>query len=321
VSTLIGKSKAIAYLQKEIKRLSKNHDDVLIIGERGTGKGYVAEEIHRTSRIHTEISFFLPIKPETLSNIDLKTVLEGCEKGIIGLHDASRPGTPRGTKKGIVLIEEIERVSFKHQATITRLIKDKKLHRADKTEKSVDIRLIITAKDDVQKLAKKNEILQELADELSSLKELRLVPLRDRPEDIPHFVQHFITSVSEHIGIQEPVLDINALDVLMRQKWSGNIHELKSVIERSVLFSSEGTFKLPAEMTDGSLKITKMLEKVLVADGREIQQSLDSIEKGIISSALSRFGNNIPKAAEFLGMPAGKLESRLVKLDIKSRTT
>jgi DNA-binding NtrC family response regulator len=315
VPKLIGNSKAIVSLLKEIKKISKNRVDVLVIGETGTGKSTVAEEIHRTTSFENEGRPFLSLNRKNIQDIDLNSIFIGNENGVSGSDRGSLNNKRSG---GTIVIEDIEIIGFRYQAGIARIIKNRLLLRDSKSDTADDTRLIITAKDDIKELTKKNEILQELADELSTFKEVRLAPLRARLEDIPHLVQYFIRDVSERIGVQEPVLDINALDVLMRQQWDGNIRDLRAVIERSVLFSSDGYFKLPAEMTDGNMKITKMLGKILVGEGKEIHKSLDTIEIGIITTALKRFENNISKTAEFLGMSTNTLESRLLHLDINS---
>jgi two-component system, NtrC family, nitrogen regulation response regulator NtrX len=316
VPKLIGNSKAIVSLTKEIKKISKNRIDVLLIGASGTGKSTVAEEIHRRSSFENDGSLFLSLTPKNIQNIDFSSIFTGYEPGVSGSHNGVLNKKVGG---GTIVIEDIENIGFRSQAEIAQFIKKRQLLRDSKSDTADDTRLIITAKDDIKKLSKKNEILQELADELSTFKEVRLAPLRDRLEDIPYLVQYFIKDVSERIGVPKPVLDINALDILMRQQWDGNIRDLRAVIERSVLFSSDGCFKLPAEMTDGTMKITKMLEKIFVGEGKEIHKSLDTIEIGIIKAALRRFDNNISKTAEFLGMSTNTLESRLVHLEIKSR--
>ncbi len=317
---LIGKSKATITLQKQIQKLSKSRDDVVVIGESGSGKFIAAENLHGSSSDSSVTSPLTVISPDTFSENELVRYLAACsapdQQVPPGIQDR-RLSTH--TASGSILIRNIEKMSFGQQRTIAMFIRDRNFRRQSGSSKGADgNRLIVTANDDPKSLAKKNEILQELADELSSFRELKVVPLRERQVDIPYLVQHFLEAVSEKIGIAQPVLDINALNDLMKQPWHGNIRELKSVIERSVLFSPDGTYHLPADIVGEQASVTKLIDKILHGEHKGIDSSLDSIERGVISTALARFNNNLTNAAEFLGMERSLLEKRLVRLGIDS---
>jgi DNA-binding NtrC family response regulator len=314
---IIGKSKAVQNLIKNIKRLAKADEDVLIIGEAGVGKGAVARNIHG---LQTEEGNETPLTSLNLAVIDdkeLGSILFGYERGAGGYPNTSRRGLIEASQGGTVLVEEIEEASLRNQMKILKFIKERQVKREGGTKKeNVDVRLIITSKGDTEELTEKDKILKELAEELSSFERVEVPPLREHPEDIPMLVEYFTNEACRELGIDEPVIDINAIDVLVRQRWKENIRELKSVIDRSVLFSTGGMFTLPPELTDEKTEVVKMINNILTGQEFEINKSLDIIERGIVERALERFGFNQSKAAQFLGMTEQTLRYRLKRLGI-----
>lgn len=314
---IIGKSKVVQNIVRQIKRLAKGKEDVLIVGESGVGKGAIGRNIHSEQ---TNRNAEIPVTSLNLAVIDdreLGAILFGYEKGSAGFPNTSRRGLIEVAQGGTLLVEEIEEASLRNQMKILKFIKERKVKREGGSKKEdVDVRLIITSKENPEELAEKNKILQELADELSSFERIEVPPLREHPEDIPLLVEYFTQEACAELGIDEPVIDINAIDVLVRQRWGENIRELKSVIDRSVLFSTGGMFTLPPELTDEKTEVVKMINNILTGQEFEINKSLDIIERGIVERALERFGFNQSKAAQFLGMTEQTLRYRLKRLGI-----
>ncbi len=314
---IIGKSKAVMNLIKHIKKLARTHEDVLVIGEAGTGKGAIARNIHGLGSDGDTSRPIMSLNLAVIDDKELSTVLFGHEKGTQGMPNTSRRGLFELSHNGTVIVEEIEEASLRNQMKILRFIAERQTNReGGSAGEDVDVRLVITAKDDPKTLTEKNKILKELADELTSFERIEVPPLRERPEDIPLLVDYFTTEACAELGIDEPVIDINAIDVLVRQKWRENIRELKSVIDRSVMFSQGGMFTLPPELTDEKTEVVKMINNILTGQEFEINKSLDIIERGIVERALERFGFNQSKAAQFLGMTEQTLRYRLKRLGI-----
>lgn len=314
---IIGKSKVVQHMIKQIKRLAKVNEDVLIIGEAGVGKGAIGRNIH-SEQVGNDAD--VPLTSLNLAVIDdkeLGSILFGHERGASGQPNTTRRGIIEAAQGGTVLVEEIEEASLRNQMKILKFISERQVKREGGTKKEdVNVRLIITAKENPEELTEKNKILKELADELSSFERLEVPPLREHPEDVPMLVEHFTREACSELGIEEPVIDINAIDVLVRQRWKENIRELKSVIDRSVLFSTGGMFTLPPELTDEKTEVVKMINNILTGQEFEINKSLDIIERGIVERALERFGFNQSKAAQFLGMTEQTLRYRLKRLGI-----
>ncbi len=315
--TLIGKSKAIKSIIKQVNKLSAKNDDILIIGERGSGKSVIAKYIHDASVNGNERMPLIELKLANIDEKELSAVLFGHEEDVSSdLPDASRKGLATIADGGTILIDEMENTSFRNQKKVLQFLNQLQDLRNRTDEKPVKIRVIITTKNDPLKLAQRNELVAEFANHLATFTRLFVPPLRERKEDIPLLVEHFVVESSRKIGIQGPVIDINAIGILVDQPWKNNIRELKAVIERSVVFSTNGLFTLPQDMIDDKAKVTRMLESILTGEGQEVNGSLDTIERGLIDSALKRFQYNFSKAALFLGMKKETLEHRAQQLGV-----
>jgi two-component system, NtrC family, response regulator AtoC len=178
------------------------------------------------------------------------------------------------------------------------------------------VRIVVTTKTDPLKLTYKKQLNLELANYLVQFTRFRVPPLRDRKEDIPHLVEYFISEVYKKLGAPVPVLDINTLSILVKHPWKHNIQELKMVIDRAVLFSSDGMVSLPREIVDETDTVTEMLVTIFSARDRETGESPDYIERSLLASTLKRFNFNILKTAEFLGLHTQKLRDRVNQLGL-----
>ncbi len=176
----------------------------------------------------------------------------------------------------------------------------------------------ITLKDDPRRARREAETARELAAKITEFDRVEIPPLRQRPEDIPLLVKHFASEICRELGIGELVIDINAIDVLVRQPWRENIRELKAVVDKCVLFSNEGRFMLPPELVDEKTEVVKMINNIMAGQEFILDRSLDVIEKGIIERSLDKFGFNQSKAAQFLGMTEQTFRYKLKRLGIAS---
>ncbi len=316
---IIGKSRAVEQLIKQIGKLSKTRRDVVIIGEAGIGKGAVAKNIYAGGKTPDDNKPFMSINLSVLDDKELESVLFGYDRGLEGLPYTTKRGLFEIANGGTVLIEEIEEASFRNQMKILTFMNERMSRRIGGTKmEPIDIRLIITVKEDPKNLVQKRKLLDDLYNKMTDFEIIEIPPLRERPEDIPLLVKHFSSELCNEIGIGELVIDINAIDVLVRQTWRENIRELKAVIDKSVLFSNSGRFMLPPELVDEKTEVVKMINNIANGQDFILDKSLDAIEKGIIERALQRFGNNQSKAAGFLGMTEQTLRYKLKRLNIAS---
>jgi len=315
---IVGKSKAVDNLIKQIADLAKSRHDVLIVGEAGVGKGAIAKNIyHGGSRGGQEP--FMSINLSVLDDRELEAILFGFDRGVEGLPYTSKRGLFEQANGGTVLIEELEEASFRNQMKILSFMNERATRRigADASAQ-VDIRLLITVKADPAELVEKRKLLPELHSKLVEFQRVSVPPLRQRPEDIPLLVKHFTAEICKELGIANLVVDINAIDVLIRQPWRENVRELKAVVDKCVLFSNEGRFMLPPELVDEKTEVVKMINNIMAGQEFVLDKSLDVIEKGIIERALEKFGFNQSKAAQFLGMTEQTFRYKLKRLGIAS---
>jgi DNA-binding NtrC family response regulator len=316
---IVGKSRAVENLIKNINRLAKTRRDVVIVGEAGVGKGAVAKNIYAVGKEPESSSPFMSINLSVLDDKELQAVLFGYDRGVEGLPFTTKRGLFEIANGGTVLIEEIEEASFRNQMKILEFMNDRTVRRiGGSKDEPIDIRLIITMKEDPKILLEQRKLLPDLAERIADFEKIDIPPLRDRPEDIPMLVKHFAGEICEQIGIPPLAIDINAIDVLVRQVWQENIRELKAVVDKSVLFSSGGRFNLPPELVDEKTEVLKMINNIMTGQDFVLDKSLDAIEKGIIQRSLEKFGFNQSKAAGFLGMTEQTLRYKLKRLNIAS---
>jgi len=318
--TIVGRSKAIEQLKKQISRVSKGAKDVLLVGEPGVGKGVVAKRIHTEQYGDADEQHpFLSVNASVIDDRELEAVLLGFEKGAPGMPPTTKRGLFELSNNGTILIEEIEDASFRNQMKILGFIQERSAKRMGGDEgRSVKTRVILTMKRPLDDLQAAHKIYEDLASRLEEFEQIQILPLRERPEDIPVLVKHFVNEISKDLGIKDVAIDINAIDVLVRHPWKENIRELKAVIDKSILFSSGGRFVLPPELTDEKTEVVKMINNVISGQEFVLDNSLDVIEKGIIERALTRFAFNQSRAASFLGMTEQTLRYKLKRLAIPS---
>src|SRR5512138_2226444 len=261
---IVGKSKAVDQLIKQIAKLAKNRRDIVIIGEAGVGKGAVAKNIFLQSKTENGDQPFMSINLSVLDDRELEAILYGFDRGVEGLPYTSKRGLFEQANGGTVLIEELEEASFRNQLKILNFINERKTRRiGSNSNEPVDIRLIITLKAVPNALVEKRKLLGELAVRVEEFDHVEIPPLRDRPEDIPFLVKHFSAELCKELGLPELVIDINAIDVLIRQPWRENVRELKAVVDKCVLFSNEGRFNLPPELVDEKTEVVKMINNIM----------------------------------------------------------
>jgi DNA-binding NtrC family response regulator len=262
---------------------------------------------------------FMSINLSVLDDRELEAILFGFDRGVDGLPYTSKRGIFEQANGGTVLIEELEEASFRNQMKILSFMNERKTKRiGGDANPMVDIRLVVTLKADPADLVEKRKLLPELHAKIVEFERVEIPPLRQRPEDVPVLVKHFTAEICKELGVNDLVIDINAIDVLVRQPWRENIRELKAVVDKCVLFSNEGRFMLPPELVDEKTEVVKMINNIMAGQEFVLDRSLDVIEKGIIERALDKFGFNQSKAAQFLGMTEQTFRYKLKRLGIAS---
>lgn len=313
---IVGKSRAVDHLVKQIAALAKSRRDVVIVGETGVGKGAVARNIFVSGKNNGTNGPFLSVNMNVADSRELDQLLFGGERGLQATPDPARPSIFTSAAGGTLVIHDLEDASFLNQMKVLTFLNDRKTRRAE--GQPADVRVIITLKAEPSVLVDQRKLMDELLTKVKDFEKLEIPPLRQRQEDIPLLVKHFTAEICRELGVPDLAIDINAVDVLVRQPWRENVRELKSVIDKCVLFSTDGRFMLPPELLDEKTEVVKMINNIMAGQEFVLDRSLDVIEKGIIERSLEKFGFNQSKAAQFLGMTEQTFRYKLKRLGIAS---
>ncbi len=293
---LIGKSPAMQRIYDLVEKISDTSSNVLVTGESGTGKELVAKAIHYNG-VRKEGPFIAvncAAIPETL----LESELFGYKKGAFTDAKTDKKGLISEAHTGALFLDEVTEMALTLQAKLLRVIEERTVRPLGDTQShSVDIRVISTSNRDIQSLIQQGRFREDLYYRLKVI-DIELPPLRERREDIPLLVQHFIHKFNAEMnkrtsGVSEP-----ALRVMMNHSWPGNVRELENVIQRAVTLSQQETI-LPEDLPSSMLEPR---EENLIEKSLKENLTLDQMEKEYIRRTLIQTGGNKSRAAEILGL-------------------
>lgn len=293
---LIGKSPAMQRIYDLVEKISDTSSNVLVTGESGTGKELVAKAIHYNG-VRKEGPFIAvncAAIPETL----LESELFGYKKGAFTDAKTDKKGLISEAHTGALFLDEVTEMALTLQAKLLRVIEERTVRPLGDTQShSVDIRVISTSNRDIQSLIQQGRFREDLYYRLKVI-DIELPPLRERREDIPLLVQHFIHKFNAEMnkrtsGVSEP-----ALRVVMNHSWPGNVRELENVIQRAVTLSQQETI-LPEDLPSSMLEPR---EENLIEKSLKENLTLDQLEKEYIRRTLIQTGGNKSRAAEILGL-------------------
>ena len=305
VQNIVGKSSKMREVYRSINKVAESDATVLILGESGTGKELVAEAIHAQSNRVKErfIAVNCAAVPETL----LETELFGHEKGAFTGATERKIGIFEMADKGTLFLDEIGDVSLGIQAKLLRVLQNKEIIRVGGREKIlVDARVLTATNRNLETMIEEGTFRSDLYYRINIFP-LPLPPLRERKEDIPELIEHFLGRLGEK-GITA-----RAKVMLMEYDWPGNIRELLNILERAAIVA-ETTIDvehLPA--IESNLKVEKGTFQI-----PEEGINLDEVEKNLILDALEKAQGNKTKAAELLGLTRRRLYSMMARFGIKN---
>ncbi|MGC8852792.1 MAG: sigma-54 interaction domain-containing protein, partial [Hydrogenobacter sp.] len=303
---IIGRSIAIKNLIDLIEKVSQTDTTVLLTGESGTGKSLVAKAIHFLSSRKEKpfITINCSAIPETL----LEAELFGYEKGAFTGAYTSKKGKFEIANGGTVFLDEIGDMPLSLQPKILRVLQDKEIEKLG-SERSikVDVRIISATNKDLWSLVQKGSFREDLYYRLSVVP-IHIPPLRERKEDIPVLIDHFLNLFNQRYN-KNVRIDAKALEIMMEYPWPGNIRELENTIERLVI------------LKDGIIREKDLPSYFFVELRKEEPKHLPSIieltEREEIIKALEKTGYVKSRAAKLLGYTLRQLDYRIQKYRIE----
>jgi two-component system response regulator PilR (NtrC family) len=310
-ANIIGRSEAILDVFKMIETVARTNSTILLTGESGTGKGLVAQAIHYHSlrRERPVVAVNCGALPEAL----LESELFGHMRGAFTGADTNKKGLIEVGERGTVFLDEIGEMSAVMQVKLLRVLQERKFRRVGGLEEmQADIRVIAATNQDLSKLVGEGRFREDLFYRINVIG-IHLPPLRDRREDIPLLAEHFLQKYSEQMDKNITGLSNDALEVMLRYDWPGNIRELENTIERAVALEATPSIlaeslppnvrgDAPRAAAGALLPAAPSVDVGLPAEGFDLEAHVQQIERGYLAEALKRAGGVQVKAAELLGM-------------------
>lgn len=310
---IIGEAPAMKRVYDWISRVAPSESTVMIYGESGTGKELVARAIHASSTRRD--GPFVRVNCGALAESLLDSELFGHEKGAFTGADRRRRGRFELAHGGTIFLDEISTISTMTQVRLLRVIQERELERVG-GEKTipVDVRIIAATNTPADELLASEDFRKDLFYRLHVVP-IVLPPLRNRVEDIPLLVDHFIAKLRKRTNSRVGGVEAKTMDKLTGYAWPGNVRELENVIERALLLADGPTIDagdLPAMNAGGLMPRTDDLPE----DGKNLNEVLEGIEERLLRQALERAGGVKAKAARDLGLKSSAFYYKLEKYGI-----
>ncbi|WP_370277983.1 sigma 54-interacting transcriptional regulator [Pontibacterium sp.] len=330
----VGRSGGFKNVCQLITKASKSKVTVLLLGETGVGKEVVAKGLHQSSdRCDGQ---FVAVNCACIPPDLIEAELFGVEKGAYTGATQSREGKFERAHKGTIFLDEVIELSPRAQATLLRVLQEGELERVgDNRLRRIDVRVVAATNEDLEQAVKEGRFRADLFYRLN-VYPVHIPPLRDRTEDIPLLIEHFLEKYHTLYNKRTMGVTDKALQALLMYKWPGNIRELENMIERGVILTDnnhsidlESFFPSLAEPThplnvinghglldkkedDSGVNLTddNWMDNLL---GEEF--SIENLEHDLIKRAMNQTGGNVSKAARLLGLTRPALAYRLKKLD------
>lgn len=315
IENIVGNSKSMVEIFKTVSLVAKRKSTVLVTGESGTGKELIARAIHYNSDRRSKP--FVVVNCAALPDSLIESELFGYEKGAFTNAYQRKVGHFETAHGGTLFLDEIGELNLGTQSKLLRAIENETFTRLGATDESkVDVRIIAASNRELEKLAKGGGFRADLYYRLNVVS-IDLPGLRERRDDIPLLVDHFIKLKARENSVAPKKLLPAVIDCMVSYAWPGNVRELENLIERLTILTPNETIALedlPREMraqeTPGTLK------DAVLEGSRPLGQAVDEFERAIILKALQKTGFNQTKAAALLGTSRRVLRYRMEKLQI-----
>jgi two-component system response regulator AtoC len=293
---MVGQSEALARVFKVVDKAAAFDTTVLIEGESGTGKELVARALHR--RGPRRDGPFVAVNCGAIPEALLESELFGHKRGAFTDARSDKVGLFETADGGTLFLDEIGELPLGVQVKLLRVLQEGSFRRLGETkDRSSDIRLVAATMKNLKEEVTEGRFREDLFYRLHVLR-IEVPPLRERRDDIPLLVDHFLERVNGRLGTQIEGMESGALRRLMSHAWPGNVRELENVVERSVVLA-EGT-RLTVEDLPDELQDMHPVQQVLSGGDLSVKKAIRRIEEALIRRALDETGGNRTRAAKLL---------------------
>ena len=316
IDGLVGKSRVMRDLFQLLETVAATSSTVLITGETGTGKELAARAIHHNSarRANRFVALNCSAIPETLLEAELFGHARGAFTGAVG----TRQGRLEQAHKGTLFLDEVGTMSPSLQAKLLRVLQEREFERVgDSHTIKIDVRVVAATHSDLAKMVSEGSFREDLFYRLNVLP-VQLPPLRERREDIPLLVQHFLQRLAQDSGRTGMTVSQEAMRRLMAYRWPGNVRQLENTVERALAFTQGRSVidvqDLPPEIQNHS-GVIEGAEAWLPEDGLDFERYIEGIELSLIKRSLERTQGNKRQAARLLNLKRTTLIEKLKRLE------
>jgi DNA-binding NtrC family response regulator len=316
IDGLVGRSRVMRDLFQLLETVAATSSTVLITGETGTGKELAARAIHHNSarRANRFVALNCSAIPETLLEAELFGHARGAFTGAVG----TRQGRLEQAHKGTLFLDEVGTMSQSLQAKLLRVLQEREFERVgDSHTIKIDVRVVAATHSDLAKMVGEGSFREDLFYRLNVLP-VQLPPLRERREDIPLLVQHFLQRLAQDSGRSGMTVSQESMRRLMAYRWPGNVRQLENTVERALAFTQGRSVidvqDLPPEIQNHS-GVIEGAEAWLPEDGLDFERYIEGIELSLIKRSLERTQGNKRQAARLLNLKRTTLIEKLKRLE------
>ncbi|MGH7987702.1 MAG: sigma-54-dependent transcriptional regulator [Candidatus Binataceae bacterium] len=304
---IIAADAKMTALLEMVEQVADTPATVLIMGESGTGKDLLARAIHFSSS--RSQGPFVPINCAAIPENLIESELFGYAKGAFTDARQAKIGLFVAARGGTLFLDEIGEMPLALQTRLLRVLEDKKVRPLGATEEiAVDVRIVAATNSDLDKAIEQGRFRSDLYYRLATVT-LSVPPLRERPTDIPLLIKHFLSKASAEAARPVPLIDEDAMALMLRYPWPGNARELQNAIQRGVILSRNGTIgikELPPKVAGLELSSAKMLSEAV-----DKRMSLDQLEQDYVRAVLDSVNGNKTEAASILRIDRKTLYRKL----------
>jgi len=314
LSRIVGSSASMRRVYDQIEKVLESDITVFISGESGTGKELVAKAIHYGS-LRSD-GPFVDVNCAAIPEGLQESELFGHEKGAFTGAHATHPGKFEQAAGGSILLDEVGEMSPSAQARLLRVLQERCLQRVGGTKTiELDVRVISASNRDLEQLVTDGRFRQDLYYRLVVFP-ITLPPLRDRRDDVPALVEHFLAKYAADAGRRISRVEPAALELLMGHDWPGNVRELENVIHRSLLVASGSELRL--DDLPRELRLPSGQPARVATAGSGEPRSLEELEREAIQDAIDHFGGNLSDAARQLGIGRSTLYRKIEQYGLRT---